>query len=360
MRYVGVDLTSAFSAVPRAIDVAVLDEQLNCTFALAKWPASALVTARDFGALFGMLTGATGPGPHNEIVWAIDGPQGLANRGQSMRVCERSLGTPGRTPDSLPPTNSTRPFGGYIRSSIDLFGALHGHLQLAGFGPMGTATLFEVFPGAEWVVLAGRLLPKKTSASGRAARRQLLQALGIVGVPPQVTADQNDALVAAYLAWCARNRPTAVTLEGQGPSLAQGELLEGFILHSTASSHVAATLFGASTSGQLSTPPTGGGQVAVDDDIENDWSGTNEQRIRLNDTGLVHGNDAENAWLLNTTARAFETVAPHPPVSFTLMDSNQRGSLRVDPTIPKLLAALGIDSAGLSKRLPITLPVRTV
>jgi hypothetical protein len=41
------------------------------------------------------------------------------------------------------------------------------------------AGLWEVFPGAEWVVLAKRRLPLKTTAEGRQARRNLFEALQV-------------------------------------------------------------------------------------------------------------------------------------------------------------------------------------
>ena len=75
--------------------------------------------------------------------------------------CEAELGTPGRTPDVLPAADSSAPFQGYIRSSVDLFARLMNNrkvgFRLGGAGGLrfSEATLFEVFPGAEWTVLAG-------------------------------------------------------------------------------------------------------------------------------------------------------------------------------------------------------------
>ena len=136
MLFVGIDLTSAFSQQPRAIDIALLDDHLNCRFVRAIWPQTASVTNRDTVVLRRMLSVPIGNEPKQ--VWAIDGPQGLASAGQTMRHCERVLGTPGHTPDMLPPlAPGSRPFGDYIRSSVDLFAALlsgQPALQLAGLG----------------------------------------------------------------------------------------------------------------------------------------------------------------------------------------------------------------------------------
>lgn len=357
MRYVGVDLTSAYSRVPRSIDIALVDDGLNCTFAQAMWPASPLVERRDPG-LFGMLLRAVGGSP-NDVIWAVDGPQGLARAGKQMRLCEQVLGTPGRTPAALPATDSTRPFETYIRSSIDLFAVLHPELRLAGMPrpdlglphgvPLETATLFEIFPGAEWAVLAGRRLSKKTSRAGRQERRDLFAAMGVLGLPPLPTADQNDALVGAYLAWCTRRQGAAVRLEGEPPSTGQVDLVEGAILHATAAARVPVPVAIAAS------PLVEQDPVGVSDD---EWSGDGDLLIRLNDTGLVHGTDPENAWLLEVTARGFETVAPFPIVRFELYPSKQVGSWRVRPTIPALLTQIGIDQPIISEKKAVTLRVR--
>ena len=116
MRFVGVDLTSAFSAAPRPVDVAVLDDGLCCSFHRAVWPDAEAVIAREPEALWRMIAGCLS-GSGEQQVWAIDGPQGLASSGASVRQCEIHLATPGRTPDSLPAIDSAVPFHAYIRST---------------------------------------------------------------------------------------------------------------------------------------------------------------------------------------------------------------------------------------------------
>ena len=238
LKFVGIDLTSAFAKSPRPIDIAVLDNGLSASFFAVSWPSAALVIGRDPSFLTQMLLAQVPLGPSERLVVAIDGPQGLATAGNTMRACERFLRTPGRTPSDLPPAQeSGAPFQGYIRSSIDLFAGLVGDASgwpLAGLGGVGNAEagLWEVFPGAEWVVLARRRLPSKTAVAGRQVRRNLFEALQVT-FPTQSlpTADQNDALAGAYLAWCVHNRPSTVELVGVAPSMAAGVLREGFILH---------------------------------------------------------------------------------------------------------------------------------
>jgi hypothetical protein len=235
-RFIGVDLTSAFSARPRAVDLAVLDDALTCTFARATWPAAALVEARDAGALAAMLADAVGPITEDDVL-AIDGPQALAEAGQTVRACERLLCAPGRTPDTLPDTLSRRPFASFIRSSLDLFAALLARRpapRLGGAIRLEEATLFEVFPGAEWSVLARRRLAKKSSSRGRAERRALFAAAGVHGLPDLPTPDQSDALAGAFVAWRTRHDPGSVTLTGTPAYADAAGLREGCILHATA------------------------------------------------------------------------------------------------------------------------------
>lgn len=80
MCYLGLDLTSAFSRVPRPIDVAILEDDLRVPVRLerVRWPAPHLVTGRDRGALEAMIRAAAGDGPQQ--VWAIDGPRASAAR----------------------------------------------------------------------------------------------------------------------------------------------------------------------------------------------------------------------------------------------------------------------------------------
>jgi hypothetical protein len=337
MLFVGVDLTSAFAKSPRANDVAVLDDNLNCRLAQAEWPDAACVVARNPSALRKMIAEAVGSA--DEQVWAIDGPQGLSSTGQTMRHCERILGTPGRTPEGLPPAQpGGRPFGDYIRSSIDLFAALAASQPaLVMAGNIGSATLFEVFPGAEWRVLGGKTLPKKTSAAGRTTRRALLSALGIQGVPALPTADENDALVAAYLVWCTRHAASKVVLRGSPPSVSGGEVREGYILHFDSGAAV--------DRGQLELPEAQARPVDVPVESEDeDWGSSEGLVLKLIDYGVVHGSCPENGWLQSGETYTCRTLAPDPVEQFRLTHSptfsGGRG-WKLDPSAKQLLTKLG-------------------
>jgi hypothetical protein len=343
MKFVGIDLTSAFAASPRAIDVAVLDDQLNARFFAVAWPNSEAVIGRDPNFLTQMLRAQVPVEQSERMVVAIDGPQGLAAVGNTMRACERILGTPGRTPSSLPPAEETgAPFQGYIRSSIDLFAGLIGAAPpwpLAGLNAVGNvdAGLWEVFPGAEWVVLAKRRLPLKTTAAGRQARRNLFEALQIT-FPTQAlpTADQNDALVGAYLAWCVHNRPSSVELVGVAPHVA-GEIREGFILHSGCSLGV-----NLPATEPVVTPSAGVPERLPE--VVNDWNDDEALLLMLTDYGVVHGTEPENAWLIPGQNYTVETTPPHAPLRIQLAHaatfSGGRG-WRAVPTTRNILAQLG-------------------
>ena len=360
MRFVGVDLTSAFSAAPRAVDIAVLDDELHCSFFTTFWPSPALVEARDVIALTTMLTGTLSASAA-ETVWAIDGPQALAAPGELQRACEGELATPGRTPDTLPSTTSTAPFATFIRSSIDLFAALLSvpgtRLGGAAGVSMTTATLFEMFPGAEWGVIAGQRLPGKASLAGKAARRSLFEHLGIRDLPVRPTADQNDALVGAWLAWCTRHAPERVALAGTPPtSDDDGVLREGCILHATGK----ARALGFVVVPDAEAP--GAGFESALPDASTEWSGGDALLLRLNDTGLVHGNHPENAWLAPMQSYELETLAPFQPVRISLEFAQKFPGGRAwtaRPTVPALLKQLG-ETRHPSKAHPLSLPVRIV
>ena len=106
MRFIGLDLTDPYARRPRCIDVALVDEQGNC----------------EFSTLPGTMTGVSGSAflepisarPNSGDVLIIDGPLGLAEAGKGLRQCERTLATPGKTPDVLP-TPGTKPFAGFVR-----------------------------------------------------------------------------------------------------------------------------------------------------------------------------------------------------------------------------------------------------
>jgi hypothetical protein len=127
---------------------------------------------------------------------------------------------------------------------------------------------------------------------------------------------------------------------------------EGCILHATASARAPVTV-APTASQQAPGAPTANAEHAHDDE----WSGGDELLIRLNDTGGVHGNDPENAWLLTEHVRVFEAVAPYPAVRFQLVPSEHVGgrSWKMQPKIPQLLELLGMPRSVVSKKDPLTL-----
>ncbi len=220
--YIGVDLTDRYSAQCRSIDVCGLtpagSKRLNTCFWHWHWdraPHGLEVTA-----IVNELRGAR--------VAMIDGPQALAEKGAALRVCERQSAAVGKTPDTRP--SVTKPFGGFICSSLDLFTAL-AREEIAISPPACIGGVFEVYPGHIWTILSGRRrLPKKATDAGRLARKCLLEALGVCGLPELPTHDQNDACVAATLAAAADNQISGVHLLAIGTSLSidpDGVLREG-------------------------------------------------------------------------------------------------------------------------------------
>lgn len=365
MRFVGVDLTSAFARRPRPIDVAILDDGLHVTFSSMTWPSPADVTGRNVKALQAMLAAGV-PGSHEDVVWAIDGPQGLALSGRPMRSCERQLGTPGRTPHVLPPHESRAPFQGYIRASVDLFAVMLANafgLRLAGSGgsTAANATLFEVFPGAEWSVLAGRRVPGKATREGREQRRQLLEHLGVNGLPACPMADQNDALVGAYLAWCTRREPDRVALVGLPPVLAPpADLCEGHILHATSAARVTGwspvTVDGRSPSAQEGRARLPSVPI---EEVGEDWAG-DVLELKFTDTGLVHGQEPENAWLVAGHDYSVEIQQPYRNLEVRLTWSRRfAGGLgwKVEPSVRRLISRLESEIETPSRSDPLSVPV---
>ncbi len=361
MKFVGIDLTSAFAKSLRPIDVAVLDDQLNVNFFTVAWAGAEAVIGRNASFLTQTLLAQIPVGQSERIVVAMDGPQGLAAVGNAMRACERILGTPGRTPSTLPPAEETgAPFQGYIRSSVDLFAGLVAATPswpLAGLSGVGNldAGLWEVFPGAEWVVLAKRRLPLKTTALGREERRNLFEALQVT-FPTQAlpTADQNDALVGAYLAWCVHNRPSSLELVGVAPYAADGEIREGFILH-------AGRALGVNVPATEPTVVTSTSVAASPPDIANDWNDDQVSLLMLTDYGAVHGTEPENGWLVPGQNYTVETVPPHAPLRIQLDHSatfsGGRG-WRAIPTTHRILVRLGyLTPQYLTRQNAVTLRV---
>jgi len=209
--YLGGDLTDRYSKHGRDIDVCGLtpgeNNTLTASFWFWRWDAVPLaldvtVIAKELAATRAAM---------------LDGPQGLATIGRALRACERQASAAGKTPDKRPELG--RPFAGYICSSLDIFAALRRagtNISPARF--LGGVS--EVYPGHIWKILAGRAsLPKKSTVKGRLERKQILEVLGVSGLPERPTHDQNDACVAALLAAAADRAVPGVTLKGIGSPL---------------------------------------------------------------------------------------------------------------------------------------------
>ena len=92
MKFIGVDLTSAFALEPRPVDVAMLDDDRNVTFHQVVWPAHTEVVNRDPASAVAMILKSLRLDSTEPFILAVDGPQGLANPGQTQRACEQILG----------------------------------------------------------------------------------------------------------------------------------------------------------------------------------------------------------------------------------------------------------------------------
>lgn len=217
--YLGVDLTDRHGSQARPVDVCgvrVDGNALRAEFWQWTWGPSA--AAVDVTEIL--------PELRESRSVMIDGPQGFALPGRKVRECERLVRAPGRTPDDWPAVNS--PYAGFVRSSIELFQALH-RAQV----PISTSSgagACEVYPGGVWPLLAGRRLPKKTTKDGRLLRRQLLEQFGMTGLPTLPTHDELDAAVAALLAAGVDKHVPGMSLETVGEEVvvgADGRLREG-------------------------------------------------------------------------------------------------------------------------------------
>lgn len=224
--YLGVDLSSRYARVPRPNDACELvpngDGMLHALFWQWSWPAGDL---------------ASDPGPLLERIRAaravmIDGPQGLARAGAAVRESEQLCATAGKTGDRLP--DLTRPYSGFLRSSVELYAALHARgvpVSVAG-APGG---VHEFYPGGAWPRLAGRRLARKTSLEGRRQRTTLLRSFGVrfdSGSKP-LSHDRNDACLGALLAAAADGGVAGLQVERVGPALwldVRGILREGPIV----------------------------------------------------------------------------------------------------------------------------------
>jgi predicted nuclease with RNAse H fold len=187
--FVGIDLIDPFAHTSRPVTLALMDRWRRVHFVTWTYdPAGDRMIPEEVAA--------------EGFVVAIDGPQGLAARGRTMRQAERVLRAPGKSGETF--ARAGIPHAGLIRGSVELFGALRNSgLGLLGEAPWETTALLEVYPGDAWPKWAGRRPPKKSLPAGRRARYDILREHGLelpVGCDA-VTHDQLDAAAAAFTAY---------------------------------------------------------------------------------------------------------------------------------------------------------------
>jgi hypothetical protein len=164
-RYLGVDLTDGHARRVRRVDVCGLDPEDGALVArFWQWTYEGGIS--DVTSLLPEIRAARGA--------LLDGPQALARRSATMRAGERTLAAAGKTPDA-PPLSG--PYAGFVRTSVELFAALD-RAGIPVSPPDLVGATSEQYPGGSWKRLAGRL-PSKKLPSGLAARRTLLEALGV-------------------------------------------------------------------------------------------------------------------------------------------------------------------------------------
>jgi hypothetical protein len=203
--YLGIDLTDRYAVECRPIDVCGLKPTENGDLISSFWhwewdPGGMPLNIEAIEAIVEELKASKAA--------MLDGPQGLATPGNALRGCESQSGAAGKTPDVRPRPGS--PFAGFICSSLDLFAALE-RARVRISPPRFLHGACEVYPGHIWRILAGRVLPKKGSDEGRRARKRILEALRVSGLPKLPTHDQNDACVAAILAAAADGAIPGIT-----------------------------------------------------------------------------------------------------------------------------------------------------
>jgi hypothetical protein len=218
--YIGADLTDRYSVHCRDIDVCGLTPSgsgFRASFWHWNWDRAPLPL--NVAAVAKELQAAR--------VAMLDGPQALASKGRTLRVCERQSAAVGKTPDVRPTLR--KPFAGFICSSLELFAALRDNG--IAVSPPVVGGVSEVYPGHIWPTISGaRPLPQKSTELGRLARRLILEALGITELPRLPTHDQNDAAIAAMLAAAADNQVAGVDAVYLGEPLSvdlDGTLREG-------------------------------------------------------------------------------------------------------------------------------------
>lgn len=227
--YLGVDLTDGYAKGQRPVDVCGLDRRGP--------PNEGRLAARFWQWTYdaGGPTNVTALLPEIRAArgTVMDGPQALASRGASMRVAERQLGAPGHTPFAL--GGLTGPFAGFVRTSVEIFSMLdQAGITVGGFAAPGTVT--EHYPGGLWRRLAPGIPPKRSTA-GLAARKAVLEALG-VDLPPtnRLTDDHLDAALGALLAAASEGHVSGAGVRRAGTPLFRDQQLlrEGEILLLTA------------------------------------------------------------------------------------------------------------------------------
>jgi hypothetical protein len=222
--YLGIDLSDRYAKHIRPNDVCGLTlieaNKLLAAFWLWEWPEPE--QRLDVSEITKEIRAAKST--------MIDSPQGLASTGNTLRKCERACGAAGKTPDILPPLG--KPFAGFVRSSVELFSVLAAADFLVSPSQF-VGGISEVYPGDIWHRLVGRTIPKKSTDEGRRARKRILQALGVIGLPDLPTHDQNDACISALMAAAADGIVGGMSVRGIGSSLARdpdGTLREGPIV----------------------------------------------------------------------------------------------------------------------------------
>jgi hypothetical protein len=208
--YLGVDLTDRYSRQCRASDVCGLAPtrrgKLEATFWTWEWDRAP--KRLDVGTIVEELAEAE--------CALLDGPQGLARTGETIRACERAAAAVGKTPDKRP---CTGPYRGFVESALDLFHALQGKVPISPVGEM--RGVGEAYPGHGWRALAGRPIPKKKTDEGRAIRRRILETLGVTwSVPAEMLNDDHlDACYAAVVAAAACGKIAGLTTTRLGLEL---------------------------------------------------------------------------------------------------------------------------------------------
>jgi hypothetical protein len=213
--YLGADLTDGTPGRRRPIDVCGLtpvDGTFRASFWTWEWSdqgfESVLTEIRSARCTF------------------IDGPQGFASKGRTMRACDRVASAAAKTGADRDKVKG--PYAGFVLSSLDLFQRLHAAgIPISDAGLAGG--VWEIYPGLLWRRLVSGL-NKKTTLAGVAQRRAILERLGLVFDSGELTHDQLDAAVGALAAAASEEKVPGLKVVLLGESLVvrpSGELEEG-------------------------------------------------------------------------------------------------------------------------------------